>query len=282
MTHSPVRAAARLTAFFLVTGSLLPVYLLAYPFGRRARRTFAWSFYRSCVALTGLTVRVTGHRYGPGTLFVANHVSYLDIPVLASLSDGLFVAKTEVRDWPVFGFLARIGRTVFVSRRATKVSKERLAIAHGLADGDSVFLFPEGSSSDGSAVLPFRPGLLSAVRADPDLSVPVQPVSIIYGPIDDAGKALSQAERDGYAWYGDMELASHLWGVFGRRRRMAVSVHFHPPRMSRQFEDARQLAAWAQETVSDAVRQGLAQPIADRQDQPVSTGESPTWSTSAP
>ena len=252
MNSSTVNSAIRSVLFLAVIGVLLPFYLLVFPCGARARRLFALPFYRASVALTGL--RVTANRDGigrPGTLFVANHVSYLDIPVLASLFDASFVAKADVKGWPLFGFLASIGRTIFVSRRASRMVRERLEIANRLAAGESVVLFPEGSSSDGSAVLPFRTGLLSAVQIDDELPVQVQPVSIAYGP------ALSQAERDSYAWYGDMDLAPHLWRLFGFSERVSVQVRFHPPRMASEFDDRRQLARWAESRVATGMADAL-------------------------
>ncbi len=261
MTHSKVRAASRLSLFLLITSGLLPFYLLSYPFGRGARRAMSWPFYRACIALTGLSLRVSGTQAGPGTFFVA---------------------KAEVQSWPLFGFLARITRTVFVSRNMSKVAKERLKIAGSLADGESVILFPEGSSSDGSRLLPFRPGLLSAAKAASDLSVRVQPVTITYGPAGKTGNAFTQQDRDRYAWYGDMELASHLWGVFGLKQGAIVSVHFHAPRTSDEFKDARALAAWAEKTVSERIRRQLGAATEMPEKTSIPTYDAGALKTSAP
>ena len=258
MRYSSLKATVRLVAFLVMTGGLLPFYLLAFPLGKRARRMFSYPFFRGCVYLTGLSIRTTGRRaLDPGALLVANHASYLDIPVLATLADGLFVAKEEVRGWPLFGFLASINRTVFVARRAARVPRERLTIANRLAEGNNIFLFPEGSSSDGTGVLPFRPGLLSAALADDELDVTVQPISIVYGPTTTNRPPLSPETRDCYAWYGDMELAPHLWRLFGLPQRSVVSVHFHPPRSSREFSSRRALALWAERSVTVGVGNAL-------------------------
>ncbi|OFX13083.1 MAG: hypothetical protein A2516_09580 [Alphaproteobacteria bacterium RIFOXYD12_FULL_60_8] len=242
MTVSSLRAAARAGLFLILTGGLLPFYLLSYGLGKRARRVFAFPFFRGCVALTGLRIKVIGTPVkDQGALLVSNHVSYLDIPVLAALLDGRFVAKTEVRGWPLFGFLARISGTVFVARRATGMLSERREVAERLAQGETIFLFPEGSSSDGTKVLPFRSGLLSAVLADEAAETLVQPVSLIYRP------AL------GYVWHGDMNLAPHLWRVFGRAKPSVVEVRFHPPRPSSAFSNRRDLTAWAEDAVAQAL-----------------------------
>ena len=101
-------------------------------------------------------------------------------------------------------------------------------------------------------VLPFRTALLSAVHLDDEFPVAVQPVSLAYGP------ALSPDERDGYAWYGDMELVPHLWRLFGFHNRSAVHVRFHPARLSSEFADRRALAAWAEATVSSGLKDALS------------------------
>jgi len=254
-----MKSAVRSVLFLLMTGGLLTLYLITYPFGQRLRRLFSYPFYRGCLSLTGLALSSnTAAINGRGTLFVANHVSYLDIPVLATLHDGVFVAKSDVKSWPLFGFLARIGRTIFVSRRASGLVRERSEIASRLANGESVFLFPEGTSSDGTRVLPFRAALLSAVQSDDELPVAVQPVSIAYGPESAEAEALGQDERDGYAWYGDMEMAPHLWRLLGFHKRVAVFVQFHQPRMSSEFADHRALAAWAESIISCGLKKALS------------------------
>lgn len=252
-------AAVRLTALLLLTGGLLPLYLAAMPFGRRACRPISWLYFRGCLVLAGVRLQRCGLAFeGRGALHLANHVSYLDIPALAALTDGVFVAKSEVRAWPVFGFLARIFGSVFVSRTPTTLSRERLEVAGHLTRGSAVFLFPEASSSDGLGVLPFRPGLISAAQWSETTDVPVQPVSIVYGAPQGTLPALSPTERDRYAWYGDMPLLPHLWRLLGHDRRMVIAVHFHPSRQSSEFASPRELARWAERAVADGLSQALA------------------------
>lgn len=272
MTHSHLRATLSAIVFLGVTAVLLPFYLPAMPFGRRAQRRFAWPWFRTCLYLTGLSVRPLGPRGpAPGMLYVANHVSYLDVPVLSLLSEAAFVAKTEVQAWPLFGFLAKISGTVFVSRRSANLRGEQAAIRERLAEGDSVFLFPEGSSSNGAGVLPFRPGLLAAAF-DPDANpVPVQPVSIVYGPQTAERPGLTRAERDNYAWYGAMEMLPHLWRLFGTPGKLSVAVHYHPPRLSNEFESARDLAQWAERTVAQGIRQVLLSQVQAQEETPKAT-----------
>jgi 1-acyl-sn-glycerol-3-phosphate acyltransferase len=184
--------------------------------------------------LIGIRVRRRGRmsRHRP-TLFVANHSSYLDISVLGSLIPGSFVAKSEIAGWPFFGLLAKLQRSVFVDRQVRTAGEQRNQLGERIAARHNLILFPEGTSSDGNRVLPFRSALLGAAEpprrsvagaaAMPELTV--QPVSVSYTKLD--GCPLGYHLRPLIAWYGDMELASHLMSLAGLGR-IEVVVEFHP------------------------------------------------------
>ena len=171
------------------------------------------------------------------TLFVCNHTSYLDISALGAVVPGSFVAKAEVRSWPMFGFLAILQRTVFVERRASRTAHHRDNMAARLESGDNLILFPEGTSNDGNRVLPFKSAFFGIaekpVRGKP---LTVQPVSIAYTRLN--GIPMGRPYRPFYAWYGDMELASHLWTVAGLGNA-TIAIQFHPPVTIEQFAPAR-------------------------------------------
>src|SRR3546814_10571195 len=136
----------------------------------------------SDVCSSDLTCRLLGieiERHGQPsdrhpTLYVANHVSYLDIEVLGALLKASFVAKAEVATWPFFAWLARLQETVFVERRVRHAAQHRDEMARRLDAGDDLILFPEGTSGDGTAVLSFKSALFSAAaRCPPGNPVPV-------------------------------------------------------------------------------------------------------------
>ena len=134
-------------------------------------------------------------------LFASNHVSYTDITVLGSLIVGSFVAKSEVAGWPLFGWLAKLQRTVFVDRRVRSTASQRDAMTSRLAAGDALILFPEGTSGDGNRVLPFKSALFGAAEKMQQIEpIPVQPVSIAYTRLD--GIPLGRLLRPFFAWYG--------------------------------------------------------------------------------
>jgi 1-acyl-sn-glycerol-3-phosphate acyltransferase len=126
----------------------------------------------------GVSLRVEGETIAPGALLVANHVSWLDILVLASRTPAVFVAKSEVRCWPAIGWLAACAETLFLRRSSGRSLLEvKNRVAELLSEGRAVAYFPEGTTSDGAGVLPFRSGLLQAA-VDADRAV--QPVAIGY------------------------------------------------------------------------------------------------------
>ncbi|MBZ6077074.1 1-acyl-sn-glycerol-3-phosphate acyltransferase [Microvirga sp. WGZ8] len=161
-------------------------------------------------------VRVIERGNPPGTaatLVVANHVSWLDIPVIGSLHPLSFIAKSEIEGWPVIGLFARLQRSVFIDRQRKKATAEvNDALAHRLVKGEVIVLFAEGTTGDGNRLLPFRSSLVGAAQAalmhDSVDQVFLQPLAIAYTRRD--GLPVTRRERPFIAWYGDMELAPHL------------------------------------------------------------------------
>ena len=190
------------------------------------------------------------------TLFVCNHTSYLDISALGAVVPGYFVAKAEVRSWPLFGFLARLQRTVFVERRASRTAQQRDAMAARLEAGDSLILFPEGTSNDGNRVLPFKSAFFGiAEKPIGGKPLVVQPVSIAYTRLN--GIPMGRPYRPFYAWYGDMELASHLWTVAGLGAA-TIALQFHEPVTIEQFGSRKEMAAACQATIADGVSRAIS------------------------
>lgn len=194
----------------------------------RAKVVHARIYWAVVCRLLGVRVRIIGTPAacsgGRSVIFVSNHTSWLDVPVLGGRLDGCFVAKDEVGRWPLVGTVARLGRTVFVSRHRHATRRERDRMRDRLAAGDSLVLFPEGTTSDGSRVMPFHSSFFAIAEGDePPL---IQPVSVVYDRI--GGLPAGRASRPVFAWYGDMDLATHFWR-FAQHRGLRVSVLLHPP-----------------------------------------------------
>jgi len=253
---SRLRAVAIIAAFLTVSFLGMPVQWLLIKLKSPAARTFPHRYHRLVAAIFGIHIRVVGKPVtGEGVLMVANHTSWADIVIFSAAAPLSFVAKAEVARWPFFGTLARLQRTVFVTRaRRSETGQARDAIAERLKEGDVLVLFPEGTSSDGNRVLPFKSALLGAAEAVlPDGGrVPVQPVSSAY--VAREGIPMGRENRPLYAWYGDMELVPHLWEAL-KSGPLDVVMQFHEPlpAMDRK-ELARQ--GW------DIVRKGHSRALA--------------------
>jgi 1-acyl-sn-glycerol-3-phosphate acyltransferase len=238
---SPLLALRRLTAYGAFSLALMPVQVVALVLKLPLRTTLPYWYHRHCCRLLGIRVERRGRqsRQRP-TLYVANHVSYMDITVLGSVIRGSFVAKAEVTSWPFFGVLARLQRSIFVDRQALRSADHRDAMVERLRAGDCLILFPEGTSGDGNRVLPFKSSLLAAAEVEvPDGPLTVQPVSLAYTMLD--GMPLGRWLRPFCAWYGDMYLADHLWQAAGLGR-LTVVVRFHEPVSLAEFGSRKTLS----------------------------------------
>jgi 1-acyl-sn-glycerol-3-phosphate acyltransferase len=189
-------------------------------------------------------------------LFVCNHASYADISIIGAHIRGCFVAKAEVANWPLFGICAKLSRTVFVDRRARYAREQAEEMKRRFQKGDRLILFAEGTSSDGNRVLPFRSSLFATAEIEVDgKPVTVQPVSLAYARLD--GIPMGRHLRPFFAWYGDMDMFSHLWGIVGVGRSTVV-LEFHKPVSIRDFPDRKALAAHCQAVVAAGVSSALS------------------------
>lgn len=252
-----MRAAITLLRFLGWTFLLIPVQALLLLVDTRGARRLPLAFHRGVCRILGLKVVTYGRQIAERpALFVCNHTSYLDIVVLGSLIEGSFVAKTEVAGWPLFGRLAKLQRTVFVDRRITRTKEQRDAMVRRLERGDRLILFPEGTSNDGNRVLPFKSAFFAVAEAPVGgRPLRVQPVSVAYTKLDDM--PMGRYYRPYFAWYGDMELAGHLWSVMGLGCA-TVEVEFHEPVTVEAFASRKELAAHCQAVVARGVAAALA------------------------
>ncbi len=254
---SPVLAFGRAVTFALLTLPLMLVQLLLVKLGLPQQSSLPRWYHRRVCRICGFRIvqRGTPSQAHP-TLVVSNHSSYFDIPVMGALMKGSFVAKTEVGQWPFFGWLAKLQRSVFVDRRRHQAHNHRDDMVSRLEDGDNLFLFPEGTSNDGNSVLPFKSALFAVASLRPrGQPLTVQPVSITYTALD--GMPMGRALRPFYAWYGDMDLAGHLWQALGMGWA-TVEVEFHEPVTLEDFSSRKALADHCYRRISEGVATALA------------------------
>jgi 1-acyl-sn-glycerol-3-phosphate acyltransferase len=241
-----IRAVRRLISILVWTLISIPIQAVLLLLPGRAKIAFPKVYWRTLCRLIGLRIQVVGEaaRDRP-VLFVSNHSSWLDIPVLGAVLEACFVAKTEVGTWPVIRTVARLGRTVFVSRNRTSTKGEAEALREKMAAGDSIILFPEGTTSDGGRVLPFRSAFLSVA----DGARIVQPVSVVFDRL--GGLPACRRDRPLFAWYGDTDIFTHFWRL-ARRANARATVVLHAPLDPAAYPDRKSLTAACSEVVSES------------------------------
>lgn len=237
---SSLRAGWILFWFFLITGILVPVQWLFIKLGLKAARWLPHYYHRLIAFIMGLRIHVHGdvdHKHP--TLLVANHISWMDIIVFTAITPLSFVAKSEVDTWPGVRLLANMQRTIFVDReKRSDVHRTSSEIAERIEDGDVIVLFPEGTSSDGNRVLDFKSSLFSAASAA-DGATHVQTISLAYTFL--GGVPLGRRTRPLVAWYGDMEMAGHVWTLL-KAGPLDVHVRIGEPMRLSDIGDRKQLA----------------------------------------
>lgn len=198
---------------------------------------------RTALLVLGLKYTRRGQPMRGMGAMVANHASWLDIFVLNAPARVYFVSKAEVAGWPGIGWLARATGTVFIRRNAREASAQRDVFETRLRAGHRLLFFPEGTSTDGQRVLPFKPTLFAAFFAKGlQAGMQVQPVSVIY-------TAPAGADARVYGWWGDMEFGQHFVQVLSRWRQGGVTVVFHAPVQVAEFASRKALAAWCEAMV---------------------------------
>jgi lyso-ornithine lipid O-acyltransferase len=202
---------------------------------------------RAGLWVMGLRLQVQGQPMRAGGAMVANHASWLDILALNAAARVFFVAKSEVAGWPGIGALARAAGTVFIARDRQQAGQQKALFEARLSAGHRLLFFPEGTSSDGVRVLPFKSTLFEAfftpaLRAQ----MQIQPVSVIY-------TAPTGQDARIYGWWGSMEFGSHFAQIMSQTRRGQVRLVFHPAIALRDVTDRKALARAAE----IAVRGGM-------------------------
>jgi 1-acyl-sn-glycerol-3-phosphate acyltransferase len=247
----------RATLYLLVTIPTGPIQALLLFIKSPLSRRFPSFYHRICCRILGFRIEPSGEPSSVHpTLYVANHSSYLDIPVLGSLIEGSFVAKSEIAKWPFFGTLAKLQRSIFIDRRPGSSAQHRDMLTARLETGDDLIIFPESTSGDGIHLLPFKSALLSVAELKPrGAPLVVQPVTVAYVRLD--GMPMGRFYRPFVAWYGAMTVAAHLWTMIGLGN-ITVKVIFHPPVTLLDYGSRKALAAHCYRVIAGSLAAALA------------------------
>ncbi|EQB07197.1 lysophospholipid acyltransferase family protein [Novosphingobium lindaniclasticum] len=233
--------AIRLIALAALLLLCVSAYYLVAPF--TARNPVPRHFLRWVGTIAGLRVTVLGTPPITGTFFLANHVSWLDIPALAGATGTAFIAHDGLADFAPLRWLCALNDTVFIARhRRSTVSDQVEQIRKALKETGALTIFPEGTTSAGTQLLPFKSSLLSAIGTEDD-SVTAQPVWIDYG--HDAAEI---------AWVGDEPGLDNALRILARRKAVRVTLHLLPPLAGEDRRDRKAMARSAQRAIEEASR----------------------------
>ena len=213
---------------------------------------FPMLFLRYAAFISGARVKTVGTHLKRDVFYVANHVSWLDILSLAGASGTAFVAKAELEDVPVIGWLASLNRTVFVKREHRMGVAEQInALKEALADNWSVTVFPEGTTTDGRSLLPFKTSMLSVLEPPPP-GVLVQPVLLDYGDV---------AEWIG--WIGEEGGLNNAKRVLSRKGMFELRVIFLEPFSPEDFRGRKEIGKEARRRIEEALLESLGTELRD-------------------
>ena len=231
-----LRLAAIAASLFL----FVPLHYLWKLFGARSiwPQVFLGYAGRCC----GMRVRIEGTPIKSHVLYTANHVSWLDILALGGAAPAVFVARHDVEEWPLVGWLAGINNTIYVARHArSEVQEQADTLRRALAEGRALALFAEGTTNGGPELLPFRASLFASLYP-PIEGVKVQTVAIDYGPL-----------AQEIAWVSDEGIGSNAKKVMGRKGAFVATLRFLDPIDPADAGDRKRLAVRAREAVGAAL-----------------------------
>lgn len=252
-----LKAILRLCLFLSWILIILPFQIIVVLFSKGPAITFFPAlWHRGVCWMFGIKVDIIGApESSHPVMFVSNHISYLDIPVIGSVVKASFVAKSEVADWPLFGPLSKIAQTVFVKRASKDAFKDNNALKDTLMTGRNVILFPEGTSSNGQQVLPFKSTLFALATHDEALAkdLVIQPFTVKLISADRMDAVGNKDIYDLYAWYDDMTLAPHLW-TLAHKKGAHIELHFHPSLKAADYEDRKRLAKDCEKMVASPLQ----------------------------
>lgn len=205
-------------------------------------------YHKFLCYLFGLKVVVEGQiETGSHVVYAGNHLSYLDIEALGSILVGSFIAKKDIERWPIFGALGKLQRTIYISRDPKDAPKQVQVMEQRLTEGLPLIVFPEGTSSNGLSVFPFKSSFFEIFL---NKNIKIQPFTISLVSVD--GAPVNATSRDTYAWYGDMNFEPHFW-AFAQTRGAVVKIIFQEPIATLSYTDRKTLS----HDVYQAVCRGL-------------------------
>ena len=239
-----IRFSLRMALIFSALFACIPFYYI----WRFLRLSNPWprTFLKIAAFACGARVKIVGTPIKRDVFFISNHLSWVDIAILGGHSGTAFVSKEEIGNWPIIGWLCRLNDTVFVSRSDRMgVAQQINQLRDALAETWAITIFPEGTTTDGSTLLPFKAPLLKVLEPPPP-GIMVQPIFLNYGE-----NALE------IGWTGEESAPSNAWRLLTRQSSFLVEVHFLEPFDPDHYSGRKDIAAEARRRIAEPLSASL-------------------------
>jgi len=238
----------RLIIFLLLTLALLPFQFIIVFFIKNYTYIIPYFYHKICLRIFGIKIKTFGKvSINFPILLISNHASYLDIIILGSLFKTSFIAKKEISKWPLLGILAKLQNTIFIDRRVSSLKNQENQIIKHLNEKKNLVIFPEGTSSDGNRVLPFKSSLFNIFEKNLNSKILVQTITIVYKKIN--GIPMNRIERKNITWHSNMDLIPNIFNVL-KKLSIEVEVIFNDEFLPSKEYDRKKLALHCWEKIN--------------------------------
>ena len=238
----------RLIIFLLLTLALLPFQFIIVFCIKNYTYVIPYFYHKICRRVFGIKIKTFGKvSINFPILLISNHASYLDIIILGSLFKTSFVAKKEISKWPLFGILAKLQNTIFIDRRISSLKNQENKIMEHLSKKKNLVIFPEGTSSDGNKVLPFKSSLFNIFEKNLNAKISIQTITIVYKKIN--GIPMNRIERKNITWHSNMNLIPNMLNVL-KKLSIEVEIIFNEEFIPNKEYDRKKLALHCWEKIN--------------------------------
>lgn len=238
----------RLIIFLLLTLALLPFQFIIVFFIKNYAYIIPYFYHKICLRIFGIKIKTFGKvSINFPILIISNHASYLDIIILGSLFKTSFIAKKEISKWPLLGILAKLQNTIFIDRRVSSLKNQENQIIKHLNEKKNLVIFPEGTSSDGNRVLPFKSSLFNIFEKNLNSKILVQTITIVYKKIN--GIPMNRIERKNITWHSNMDLIPNIFNVL-KKLSIEVEIIFNDEFLPSKEYDRKKLALHCWEKIN--------------------------------
>ena len=232
----------RLIIYLLLTLALLPFQFITVFIIKNYTYIIPYFNHKICLRIFGIKIKTFGNiSINSPILLISNHASYLDIIILGSLFKTSFIAKKEISKWPLLGILAKLQNTIFIDRRVSSLKNQENQIIKHLNEKKNLVIFPEGTSSDGNRVLPFKSSLFNIFERNLNSKIFIQTMTIVYKKIN--GASLNRIDRKNITWHSDMDLITNIFNVL-KKFNIEIEVIFNEKLLPGKEYDRKKIALY--------------------------------------